>query len=137
MRARWRTVATLAFVAVLSVPAITSNNGVPLTSYDMYATPRSPETTFVVPVGIRSNGDVAELSSRTIAASSDPLIVETYLRREIQAGRQELLCTTIANRLSDSDIVSVEIRVERYRVDGFAAENPPVSSELVAICPVR
>jgi len=137
MRQRWRTIATVCFVAVLFVPVIRPGDGVPLSSYPMYATPRSSEVTFIVAVGLGPGGGRIELSSRTIAGTADPLIVESYLRREVEGGRSDSMCEAIAGRAGGGRIVEIEIRSERFNVvDRVLAETPPVGTKVLASCVV-
>lgn len=137
MDARWRTVVTIGFVVLLALPLAGTGDGVPLSSYPMYATPRSAEVTFVVAMGQTADGELVELSPTIIAGSPDPLIVESYLRREVEAGRSHALCATIANR-AGSGVTTIEIRLDRYLVvDRVLDTSPPISSQLLASCPVK
>ena len=102
--------------ALLLVPAVSGDEGVPLSSFPMYATPRSAEVDFVVPVGLTEAGETVALSTRTIAGTSDPLIAESLMWREIRAGRAPQLCATIANRIDDMQVVDVEVRREAHQV---------------------
>lgn len=113
----WKTLATVALVLVMLSPAVRDGDGVPLSSYPMYATPRSDVLEFVVPVALAEDGGTVSLSTQTIAATNDPLVAESFLRREVAAGRARVLCEEIAARAKDdTNIVAVEIRLERHRV---------------------
>jgi len=135
---RWRTLITLGLVGLLLVPAFSGGEGVPLSSYPMYAAPRAAALDFVVPVGLTETGETITLSTRTIAGTSDPLIAESLMWREIRAGRASQLCATIANRIDDQQVVDVEVRREAHQVTERALGRPSlISSEVVASCPTR
>jgi len=137
MRDRWRTVVTICFIAALFVPVVRDGDGVPFSSYSMYASPRSPEIAFIVAIGQDVDGDDVVLSPRTIAATADPLIVESYLRREVEGGRVATLCATIARRVVDTRVGAIQIRSDRLHVvDRVLGQSPPIKSELLASCPV-
>ena len=62
LRDRWRLIATAVFVALLLSPAVRPGDGVPLSSYPMYASPRSAVVEFVVAQGIAPDGEVVALT---------------------------------------------------------------------------
>jgi hypothetical protein len=129
-----KTLATVVTVLALLSPLVRSGDGVPLSSYSMYATPRQDVLEFVVPTGVTSEGDT-RLSTQTIAATRDPLIAETFLRREVAAGRAAPLCEQIAGRVVDPEITRVELRVERYDVvDRALGVEAPIETTVVASC---
>jgi len=128
-------IATVVFVAVLLVPAVRSGDGVPLSSYPMYASPRSAVVHFVVPVAIAADGTEQRLSTGLIAETADPLVAESYLRDEVAQGRAAELCKEIAARVSERGIVVVEIREQRHHVVDHALGRPSlVGSDLAARC---
>lgn len=135
LRGRWRLVVTLAFLALLVSPVVRDSDGVPLSSYPMYATPRSGEVAFVIARGVDAEAGVVRLSIEQAAATSDPLIAETRLRNEVTAGRAADLCREIATRVADIGLVRVELRLERHdvvaQVQGRASL---LASETVAEC---
>ncbi len=135
LRGRWRLVVTLAFLALLVSPVVRDSDGVPLSSYPMYATPRSGEVAFVIARGVDAEAGVVRLSIEQAAATSDPLIAETRLRNEVTAGRAADLCREIATRVRDTGLVRVELRLERHdvvaQVQGRASL---LASETVAEC---
>ena len=135
---RWRTLVTIGLAALLLVPAISGGEGVPLSSYPMYAAPRAQALEFVVPVGLTNAGETVALSTRTIAGTSDPLIAESLMWREIRAGRASQLCDSIAERIDDGPIVDIEVRREAHQVTERALGRPSlITSEVVATCPTR
>jgi len=136
-RPQWRTVATVVLLVVALVPAFRDGDGLPLSSYSMYAQPRSDTVEFIVPVGLDLEGKERPLTTRTIAATSDPLIAEAFLRDEVRTGRAQELCSDIAARVGDDGVVSIEIRSERHRVVQRALGNESLVEVLVlASCQV-
>lgn len=131
----WRTVATMLLVAALAIPAVRDGDGVPLSSYSMYARARSDIIEFVVPIGLDATGSDRELSTTTIASTNDPLIAESFLRDEVAAGRVEQLCQQIASRISDTALVAVEIRSERHDVVNRVLGEPSlIEQQVLARC---
>ena len=124
--------------AVLLLPAFTGDDGVPLSSYPMYARERSNVIEFVVPVGLDAADAERRLSTMTIAGTRDPLIAESFLRSEVAAGRVAELCTEIARRSAgDNEVVTIEIRTEVHRVvDRARGEDSLVSQQVVSRCSV-
>ena len=136
-RERWRLIATAAFVVILLSPAIRPGDGVPLSSYPMYASPRSGEIEFVVAHGLTASGETLPLSITEVAATSDPLIAETWLRGEVAAGRSDALCQTIAARIEAPNTVEVEVRSERHDVVAqVQGRSSLLDAETVARCPI-
>ncbi len=111
----WRLVVSGVFVLLLLSPAFVNSDTVPLSRYPMYATPRSSTIEFVVAIGIDSVGNELLLDTRTIAATSDPLIAESWLRDAAAAGRLAQACREILGRVN-SDVVIVELRREAHDV---------------------
>ncbi len=133
---RWKTVATVLLVLVLLWPAVGGGDGVPLSSYPMYAQPREAVLEFIVPVAVTSDGGTESLSTRVTAATNDPLVAESFLRDEVKAGRSVRLCEQIAARVEGDNIVRVEIRAERHDVvERVRANAPPIDTTTVASCP--
>ncbi len=136
-RERWRLIATAAFVAILLSPAIRPGDGVPLSSYPMYASPRSGEVEFVVAHGLTASGEAVPLRITVVAGTSDPLIAETWLRGEVIAGRSVALCQTVAERIEAPEIIEVEVRSERHDVVAqVQGRSSLLEAETVARCPV-
>lgn len=132
---RWRTIATILLVTVLVIPAVTGTDDIPLSTYPMYANPRSSIVEFVVPVALDAGQVERDLSTTTIAETRDPLIAESFLRSEVAAGRVSELCQQIAMRITDEQVVSIEIRTERHRVVDRALGDPSlIDQQVVARC---
>ena len=136
LRDRWRLIATAVFVALLLSPAVRPGDGVPLSSYPMYASPRSAVVEFVVAHGIAPDGEIVALTIAQAAATSDPLIAETRLRNEVAAGRAPALCRDIATRIDATEIAEIEVRTERHDVVAQVRGLPSLlAAETVARCP--
>lgn len=135
LRKRWRLVVTAPLLALLLAPAVRPGDGVPLSSYPMYASPRSAEVEFVVARGITAAGDPVRLSIDQAAGTSDPLIAETRLRSEVAGGRGDGLCREIANRVRADGLVEIEVRSERHDVVAQVQGRPSLlAAETVARC---
>ena len=128
---------TVLFILVLLSPVVRGGDGVPLSTYPMYAQPRANVIEFIVPVAITADGDAESLSTQTIAATNDPLVAESFVRDEVAQGRAVELCQSIAARVETSAAERIEIRAERHdvveRVRGNAS---PIDTTTVASCPV-
>lgn len=132
---QWRSVVTIGFVLVLLSPLIGSRDGFPLSTYPMYAEPRSPETSFVVAVGVAGNGDPVSLATSTVAGTRDPLIAETFLRDAMERGGLDVACRSIAGRAAaQDDIVQIEIRSHRHDLGDRPTER--VDDRLLVVCDV-
>lgn len=111
---RWRTFATLGIVAALFVPVTGGRDSVPLSSYPMYAAPRTAEIEFVAVYGIDSDGESSRLPIQTAAGTRDPLIAETSLRATVARDAEET-CHAIAAR-ADGWFERIELRKEVHDV---------------------
>jgi hypothetical protein len=77
---RWiRRLTTVTLLGVLMSPVVRNRDGLPLSTYPMYATARSNIVGFVVVRGVTSGGEHVDLSMFTIARTRDPLIAESFL----------------------------------------------------------
>jgi len=133
-RPRWRTVVTVILLVVMLVPAFRDDDGLPLSSYPMYARPRASAVEFIVPVALDASGSELPLRTETIADTSDPLIAEAFLRDEVRAGRTESLCQQIAERTA-GDVTAIEIRSERHEVvDRVLGDPSVVETTTLASC---
>jgi len=110
-----RRVVTAAMVLALLSPLIRNQDGLPLSTYPMYAGTRSEVLEVVVAYGVRDDGSRAELSMPEIAKTRDPLIAQSFLNDEVAAGSVEALCSEIAGRVPD-ELAGVEIARERRNV---------------------
>lgn len=122
-------------VLVLLSPAVRGGDGVPLSTYPMYATPRADVIEFIVPVAVTDDGGTEQLSTQEIAATRDPLVAESFLRDEVNAGRADQLCQRIADRVESDNVVRVEIRVERHDVvERVRGDESALDTKSVASC---
>ena len=111
---RWRTLVTIGIVAALLVPVTGGRDGVPLSSYPMYAVPRGAEVGFVVAYGVDGAGGSTPLPIEVTAGTRDPLIAETSLRTAAN-GDAVATCEQIAAR-ADTAFERIEIRTEVHDV---------------------
>lgn len=133
----WRWAVTLGFIALLALPVVRDGDGVPLSSYPMYAAPRASTIEFVVATGAAPDGSPVDLTIRQVASTTDPLVAEAYLRDVAADGRAEAACQQIAARIDRSRAAIVEVRRERHDVVAHASGKPSLlSSETLASCEI-
>lgn len=135
-----RRVVTVAMLAALSLPLFAVGDGVPLSSYPMYASPRAEVVEFVVVSGLDQRDEAVALSTVLIADTNDPLVAESYLRREIAGGRADTLCREVARRIELSgldEVVRVAVRTEEHSVvDRARGLDSMIASDAVTECAV-
>ena len=113
----WRWAATLVLLGALLAPAALDRDGLPLSTYPMYAHTRD-SVVDIVAVQARASGADIELSIGEIAATRDPLVAQSYLDDRAAAGRADEVCRESADRIGDDhpDGVDVVVARERHRV---------------------
>lgn len=115
---RWRRiVAILAVVTAMFLPVVLDRDGLPLSTYPMYASARSDVTQFVIAQGIDRNGNRLSLSLGLIGQSDDPLVVAGELRADVRSGLAQARCNDIATRVAAvdrSEVLEVEVVSERH-----------------------
>ncbi len=134
-----RRLLTVALVFALVLPLVRNRDGLPLSTYPMYAGTRSSEVTLVTAVGVAPDGGNIALSMPIIADTRDALIVEAYMRDAVERDRTAEVCVEIANRLvgSSPQVASVEIASERHdAVKRVAREPSLLERELHTVCEV-
>lgn len=119
MRRRWRVALTAGVLVALFVPVALDRDGLPLSTYPMYARTRSDVVGLVTANAIDSDGERIRLSLATIGSSDDPLIVAGELRSAVRSGRADQRCTRIASRVASDppggqQVVEIEIVTERH-----------------------
>jgi hypothetical protein len=134
----WRhRVAALAIVAAVLLPVLTGRDSFPLSTYPMYASRGTRDSTFATAVGIDSEGVMRRLSLNAVADTDDPLIAESAVGRAIRDGRAGELCALISGRVSHS-FVRIEVVDERHDVVAKARRKDSLLDRRVhASCPVR
>jgi len=137
---RWHGLILAVVVGLLVLPVVLDSDGLPLSTYPMYARQRQAEVDFVTAQGVDADGDVVPLGLDVIGASDDPLIVAGELRADVRAGRAEERCVEIWQRVSDSgaasrtgvvQIVTVQIVTERHDVIEHTADRPSLRGRTV------
>lgn len=135
-RRRWaRRIATVALLAALFLPVVRDRDGLPLSTYPMYATARSNLVSFVTVRGFTSAGDTVDLSMFTITQTRDPLIAESFLSDSVRRGEAEELCSDVADRVDDP-VVRIEVATERFDIADRSSGDPPVERTIHTSCPV-
>ncbi|MEP1126302.1 MAG: hypothetical protein ABJH68_20655 [Ilumatobacter sp.] len=138
---RARGAITLAVIAVLVSPVAFDRDSFPLSTYPMYSSSRGSESTLVTAQGVTADGSTRELSPTLIGDSDDPLVVVGRLRAALSAGRGDVRCTEIAERVeartSYVDVVVIEIVSERHdTVARTLGEDSLVEREVRSSCEV-
>lgn len=127
--------ATFALLVALFFPVIRDRDGVPLSTYPMYAGTRSNVVAFVVVRGVTASGEPEELSMFTIAQTRDPLIAESFLADSVRRGDADELCKAVAGRVEDP-IIGIEVATERFDVATRSSGDPPFDRTVLATCAV-
>ncbi|MFW2381789.1 MAG: hypothetical protein ACN4GZ_08540 [Acidimicrobiales bacterium] len=133
-RRRWvRRFATIALLAALLSPVVRNRDGLPLSTYPMYATARSNLVSFVTVRGFADEGDAVDLSMFTIARTRDPLIAESFLSDTVRRGEADRLCSDVADRVDDP-VIRIEVATERFDVTDRSSGDPPLERTIHASC---
>ena len=104
MRRRARVVVTAAVLAALAAPVVLDRDGIPLSTYPMYAGDRGREIALVTANALDADGERHRLSPRLIGRSDDPLVVAGELRAAVRADRAGERCAEIASRVATSGV---------------------------------
>jgi len=133
-----RAVLTVVVLGALVAPVVFDRDSFPLSTYPMYASVRSSETSVPTAVAVDADGVEHRLSLGLIGASDDPLIVASGLRRSIAGGRAADTCREIAARAAGRGYVAVEVVTERHDVVARASDEPSlVARETHSRCEVE
>ena len=131
-----RRLATIGLVLILLWPALVDRDGLPLSTYPMYAGTREPVLTLVTARGVNTSGAPVSLSTPQIAETRDPLIAQSFLNDAVSTGRVDVVCREIATRVG-ADVVTVEIAHEVHDVVRHVRDDDGlISRETVASCEV-
>jgi hypothetical protein len=136
---RWsgRTLVATALLGAVLAPVVFDHASFPFSTYPMYSSVRSDETSVPTAIAVDSEGDEHRLSLRLIADSDDPLIVASALRVAIADGRADETCEQIASRARDRDYAAIEVVTERHNVVARAAgRDSLVSRETHSRCEI-
>ena len=142
MRRSGRLAITVCVLAALMAPVVVDRDSFPLSTYPMYSRSRSGESTIVTAQGVLADGTLRTLTPTLIGASDDPLIVVGRLRAAMAAGRGDVRCAEIAERVARrttlDDVVGVEIVGERHdTVARTLGEESLVDRDVRASCEVQ
>lgn len=137
MERRARVLVTSAMVAALFSPVVIDRDDFPLSTYPMYARQRPAVVSFVTAQGIDQTESGHVLSLQVIGASDDPLIVSGELRAAIALGRADRRCEEIAVRVTDRNVLAVEVVTERHDVvDRVSGRSSLIERTVHARCDV-
>lgn len=127
---------TLGLVAALVSPAIRNQDSLPLSTYPMYSSSRTNESSYVTASGIDARDQTTTLSAMTIAGTPGRLIAQSFLNDAVRRGDAKQICAEIAQR-ADSDLASVEIATERHdTIARLKGEPSLLEREVHASCEV-
>lgn len=118
-------------LVALVAPVVFDHDSYPLSTYPMYSSVRSAETSIPTALGIDGDGDEHRLSLQLIGASDDPLIVVSGLRAAIAGDRAEPTCRDIAARASGRGYVAIEVVTERHDVVDRVTGDPSLTDREV------
>ncbi len=135
-RQRWvRRLVTLALLSALFSPVLRDRDGLPLSTYPMYAGTRSNTVGFVTVRAFTASGEPEQLSMFTIARTRDPLIAESFLTDSVRRGDADQLCADVALR-ADEPVTRIEVATERFDVAERSSGDPPFDRIVHASCAV-
>lgn len=126
---RFLRLVTVVVATLLLLPALTGDDGFPISTHPMYASVRGDTASFITAVGLLDDGSEARLTMQTIAETDDPLIAERRTRTAA-ANDPDQLCQSIAARV-ESPVTTVEVRTEIY---GLNAAIEVRDTEVLATC---
>jgi hypothetical protein len=90
----------------------------PLSTYPMFAEPRTTELTLDYALGETASGERRTLSPRLVGTGE---VMQAYVRidRAVQTGQAHALCAEIAARLHGTDIATVRIVTGQHDAVGY------------------
>lgn len=124
-------------VAVVASPLLRSPDydSYPISSYPMFARDRGSDLLLTTAVGVDADGAQRYLSPEILAGTSQPVQASVTIERAVRSGRAEALCSEIADRIDDSEIVAVEVASGVYDVVAwFDGNETPRDREVHASC---
>lgn len=130
-------IVSVAICLVLLAPAVTGDDGFPLSSHPMYASARSGDGELITAEGFDSSGQRIALPIMVIANTDDPLIARTRMSNAAASGRAEAVCLEIEERAPDA-VVVIEVVQVRHDLRGFVrGDTAPLSRDVLARCEAR
>ncbi len=132
-----RRLVTVGLIAALLSPAVRNEDGLPLSTYPMYAGTRSNESSYVTARGVTDTGANRTLSTSTIAETMDQLIAQSFLNDSVARGDGAQVCRQIADR-APGDVTAIEIATELHdAVARLRGEESLLQRNVHARCEVR
>ncbi len=132
-----RRLATVVLITALISPAIRNKDGLPLSTYPMYANTRSNVSSYVTATGVTQTGTNRTLSTSTIAETMDWLIAQSFLNDAVARGEGAQICQQIAERALGG-LTAIEIATERHdTVARLRGEGSLLHRKVHARCEVR
>ncbi|NNF55375.1 MAG: hypothetical protein HKN03_13160 [Acidimicrobiales bacterium] len=132
-----RRLATLILVAALISPALRNEDGIPLSTYPMYAATRGNVSSYVTALGVTDTGANRTLSTSTIAETMDWLIAQSFLNDAVARGEGAQVCRQIAGRAPEG-LTAIEIATERHdTVARLRGEESLLHRNVHARCEIR
>lgn len=137
-RVDWfRRLATGALLAALISPAVRNDDGLPLSTYPMYASARSSVVGFVTAAGLDASGERSTLSASSISGSRDRLVAQSFLNDAVERDDAAGACAEIAERVAGGSLVAIEVAFERHDTVARLNDEPSLlERNLLAVCEV-
>jgi hypothetical protein len=135
---RW-SVYAIAGIAVVAVaaPGVSDRDSFPLSNYPMFSYDRGRITSFDTAVGVDEQGRLSRLSPEEIAGGYEPMLAAETVSKAVRNGTADGLCSEIAARTRDDDVVRIEVVTETYdTVRWFDGEESPLDRTVHAACEV-
>lgn len=132
---RIRLLVTVGVLVALAAPLLVNRDGLPLSTYPMYAHTRGSEVALVRVVALDAQGDEVALSIRSIADTRDPLVAQSALNTAVAEGRTSGLCGEVAER-APATVAQVQVVRERHDVVAQATGEPSLlgTADVLATC---
>lgn len=129
--------ATIGLLIALISPAVRDRDGLPLSTFPMYAATRAEESTFITATGVDASGAPVTLSALMISGSRDRLIAQSFLNDAVRRGDEASICRDIADRL-DASVRGVKIATERHNtIARLRGDDSLVERTVLAECERR
>ena len=137
-RADWvRRSVTVALLAALVSPAVRNADGLPMSTYPMYASARGSVVSFVTAAGLDDDGGRSTLSALTISGSRDRLVAQAFLNDVVRRDNPAEACAEITERVDNDTVAAVEIAFERHdTVARLRGEGSLLEHNVLAVCEV-
>jgi hypothetical protein len=116
------------------------SDGLPLSSYPMFAPGRGETAHIPVVVGVDRTGEDVRLDPGELAGTDEVMLAAKTVRHAVAAGAAatDRLCREVASRLDPDEVVRVEVRTEIYDVVAwYDGDRAPAGVEVHARCSPR